>query len=78
MEVAELAPLDMVKKGQKVRIHTINNPIVRAQALRFGISEGEVVSVEEIIPAGPIILGRKKQEIAVGRQLAQKILVEIL
>lgn len=76
--MAKLAPLDLAKKGQKVRIHTINNPVVKAQALRFGISEGEVVSVEEIIPAGPIILGRKKQEIAVGRQLAKKILVEIL
>lgn len=65
-----------VKRGQTLKILSIPDEIVRAQAIRFGISEGAIVTCDELIPAGPVILKRNKQEIAVGHGLAKEILVE--
>jgi len=65
-----------VKKGQSFKILSIPNEIVRAQAIRFGIAEGVVVICDEMIPAGPVILRKNKQEIAIGYGLAREILVE--
>lgn len=68
--------LDKVRRGQTVRITSIPNDLVRAQAIRFGIAEGAVVTCEEIVPAGPVVIARNKQEIAIGRGLAKNIQVE--
>ena len=70
--------LDKARKGQKVKILSIPDSSVRAQAIRFGISENEIVSISEIIPGGPIVLEKSKQEIAIGRNLAKTIEVEII
>ncbi|SMB91011.1 FeoA domain-containing protein [Desulfonispora thiosulfatigenes DSM 11270] len=67
-----------VKKNQSFKILSIPNDIVRAQTIRFGISIGSVVICDEIIPAGPVILRKNKQEIAVGNNLAKEILVELV
>ncbi|MFZ5754772.1 MAG: FeoA family protein [Bacillota bacterium] len=68
--------LSQVKKGQVVKIARIPNEQVRSQAIRFGIGEGSVVICEEIIPAGPVILRKNRQEIAVGRGLAEEITIQ--
>ncbi|MBF7083726.1 ferrous iron transport protein A [Desulfallas sp. Bu1-1] len=69
--------LDRVKKGQQVKIISIPDEMIRAQAIRFGIAEGSVVLCEEIVPAGPIVVRKNKQEIAIGRGLANKITVAL-
>ncbi|MBO8137622.1 MAG: ferrous iron transport protein A [Desulfotomaculum sp.] len=68
--------LDTVKRGQSCRIVSIPDNGVRAQAIRFGISEGEIVVCDEVIPAGPIVLRKRRQQIALGRKLAASIIVE--
>ncbi len=68
--------LDRCKRGQLIKVSLIDNPDVRAQAIRFGIAEGEVVSCEEILPAGPVVVRKNHQEIAIGRGLARQIEVE--
>ena len=70
--------LDMVRRGDSVRILKINDPQVRVQALRFGIGEGSDVSCSENVPAGPIVVRRSRQEIAIGRGIARSISVEAL
>ncbi len=70
--------LDKIKKGQQVVIRSIEDEQVRVQATRFGISEGAVVKCQEIVPAGPIIVSKAKQEIAIGRNLARNIEVDLL
>jgi Fe2+ transport system protein FeoA len=70
--------LDMVRRGEQVRILKIDDPQVRMQAIRFGIGEGSAVRCTEKIPAGPIVLQRGRQEIAVGRSIARTICVEAL
>ena len=71
-----MTTLDKSKKGQIIKIVSIPNQTVRAQAIRFGIAEGAKVLCQEVIPAGPVILQKNKQEIAVGRSLACQIAIE--
>ncbi len=68
--------LDKVKRGDFVKVCSIPGELIRAQAIRFGISEGAVVMCAEIVPAGPVVVRKSKQEIAIGRGLAKGILVE--
>jgi Fe2+ transport system protein FeoA len=68
--------LDKVRKGQHIRITGIPNELTRVQAIRFGISEGAVVTCREVVPAGPVVVAKNKQEIAIGRGLARTISVE--
>jgi len=74
-EVTANMTLDRVNRGQSFKITSIPNDLVRAQAIRFGIAEGEVVSCEEVVPAGPIVIRKNKQQIALGRRLARQISV---
>ncbi len=68
--------LDSVKRGQTVKILSIPNDMIRTQAIRFGIAEGAVVTCQEIVPAGPVVISMHNQEIAIGRDLAKNITVE--
>lgn len=69
--------LDMVKRGQTVRILDIMDAQVKAQAIRFGIFEGQTVKCTQVVPAGPVIIRKNTQEIALGRGLAQRIEVAL-
>lgn len=64
-----------VKQGQKIIIQHISDPLVRVQAIRFGIAEGAQVTCSSVISSGPITLKKNLQEIAVGRGLAKQISV---
>lgn len=68
--------LDKCRRGQIVKIMSIVDSAIRAQAIRFGIAEGEVVRCEQIVPAGPVVIKKNNQEIAIGRGLAKQIVVE--
>lgn len=68
--------LDEARKGQVIKITSIPNELIRVQALRLGISEGTVITCREVVPAGPVVVARNKQEIAIGRNLARTIMVE--
>ena len=68
--------LTEVKKGQSVTIAAIDDPNIRTQFIRFGIGEGSRVTCLEKIPFGPCMLRHNRQEIAVGRQVAENILVQ--
>lgn len=69
--------LDQTQRGQKVRIVSIPHEEVRAQAIRFGIAVGAEVECTEKIIAGPVVLAKGKQEIAIGRRLAESIRVAL-
>ncbi|MDF2571450.1 MAG: FeoA domain protein [Sporomusa sp.] len=68
--------LAQAKRGQRLLIAAIPNPTIRAQAIRFGIAEGSEVECYEKLPAGPVVVSRGKQEIAIGRRLAENIEVK--
>lgn len=69
--------MDLVRRGQIFTITSIPDSLIRAQAIRFGIAEGETVLCEEVVPAGPIIISKNKQEIAFGRALARRITIDL-
>ncbi|MDS1030171.1 ferrous iron transport protein A [Bacillota bacterium LX-D] len=69
--------LDKVKYGQRFKIIHIPNESIKMQTIRFGISEGESLLCDEVIPAGPIIIRKNRQQLAIGRHLAAKIKVEL-
>ncbi|MCL4441394.1 MAG: ferrous iron transport protein A [Firmicutes bacterium] len=70
--------LDKVRRGQKIRIISLPDELTRAKLIRFGIAEGTVVICQEVVPAGPVVISRNRQEIAIGRNLARLIGVEPL
>lgn len=67
---------DKLKKGETVVIKKINDDNMRAYAMRLGLDQGVTITCHEIIPAGPIIVRKGNQEIAVGRNFAKKIEIE--
>lgn len=73
-----LVTLDKARRGQKIRIIYLPDDLIRSQVIRFGIYEGTVVTCREVLPAGPVVISRSRQEIAIGRNLARLIGVEPL
>ncbi|KXG76440.1 FeoA family protein [Thermotalea metallivorans] len=68
--------LDLAVRGQKIEVVKIPDANIRAQAIRLGIYEGAQLICSEKLPAGPIILQNRMQEIAIGRNLAKKISIK--
>jgi Fe2+ transport system protein FeoA len=69
--------LDRARRGQKVRIDGIVEPRMRALALRFGLREGVSIVCDEVIPTGAVVVRRRNQQLALGRDLARGIEVTL-
>ncbi|KJS12339.1 MAG: iron transporter [Peptococcaceae bacterium BRH_c8a] len=69
--------LDRIKRGQVFKIISISDELTRVQAIRFGFTEGSTATCAETVPAGPVVLRKDRQEIAIGRGLAGKITVAL-
>lgn len=59
--------------GEIIEVISVDDDFARIQALRFGINPGAVVSTTAKLPSGPIVIKSGRQEIAIGRSLAEKI-----
>lgn len=68
--------LDQVKKGTYCTIKNIRANDIKAQTIRFGLTEGKKVLCQAVIPAGPVVIKMNQQEIALGRNLAKRIEIE--
>ena len=64
------------RAGDRIEILSVDDPLARVQALRFGIAEGAVVECVTRIPAGPIVVRSGRQEIAIGRGLARRVRIK--
>ena len=67
--------LDKVKRGKSVTIVTLPTGKMKVQFIRLGISEGDTIFCSERLPGGTIVLKKNRQEIAIGYDLAKKIIV---
>ena len=67
--------LTEIRRGQQVRIRSIDGEVLRSQLIRFGLTEGSCVRCLERIPFGPLMIRLNRQEIALGREVARKITV---
>jgi len=70
MTLAEATP------GQEIVITNIADSFARLQAIRFGIAEGARAVCQTVLPGGPVVVRKGKQEMALGRNLANHIQVE--
>jgi ferrous iron transport protein A len=70
--------LHQAKKGAFLRIEGIPEGKSRAQLLRLGLLEGELVRCLEKLPGGTIVLEKNRQEIAIGFSLASTIVVAVV
>ncbi len=68
--------LEQANTGDKLIVKNINDPQMRVKAIRFGVMEGVEITCMEKLPYGPVVIRRGRQELAVGRGLAQRIAVE--
>lgn len=68
--------LSEIRRGQSVHISRIQDDTVRTQLIRFGICEGSLLKCLEKIPFGPFMIRHNRQEIAIGREIAEVIQVE--
>ncbi len=71
----ELCSLAAVRKGEHIEVVAVDDEHARIQAMRFGMSEGACIECITRIPAGPVVVKSGRQEIAVGRSLAERIQV---
>ncbi|MDF2631226.1 MAG: feoA [Symbiobacteriaceae bacterium] len=62
--------------GQAFIITEIADDFARLQAIRFGIAEGARAICQAIVPGGPVVVRKGKQEMALGRNLANRIQVK--
>lgn len=69
--------LEQAKTGEKLIVKNISDPQMRVKAIRFGVMEGVEIICLEKLPFGPVVIRRGRQELAVGRGLAQRIAVEL-
>jgi Fe2+ transport system protein FeoA len=70
--------LHTVRKGASFKILRIDDAAARTQLLRFGVGEGSTAVCHERLPFGPIVVKHHRQEVAIGRALAEQIWVESL
>ena len=71
-------PLHALTAGQVVKIVLLPDGNVRSQFIRVGMSEGERVRCLERLPGGTIIIQKKRQQIAIGHQLAKQVFVVVI
>ncbi len=69
--------LDQTRPGQSFTIASIDDDYARLQAIRFGIAEGSKAICQSVLPGGPVVVRKGKQELALGRNLASRIRVEV-
>jgi Fe2+ transport system protein FeoA len=72
-ELCSRCTLADARAGQRFTVMAVDDERARVTALRFGMAEGACVQCVARIPAGPIVLRSGRQEIAVGRGLAERI-----
>jgi len=72
-EPCKTCTLADARVGDRMVVTSVDDDRARITALRFGMAEGACIDCITRIPAGPIVLRSGRQEIAVGRDLAQRI-----
>jgi ferrous iron transport protein A len=70
--------LDKAKKGTYLILLNLPTGSIKVQFIRLGISEGDKVMCIERLPGGTIVIQKNRQEIAIGYDLARKIIIKSL
>ncbi|MCK7483754.1 MAG: ferrous iron transport protein A [Candidatus Moduliflexus flocculans] len=68
--------LGEIKAGQQVEILEFVDSAINCLFTRFGIEKGQVVTC--VGKPGPVIIQKKQQEIAIGKDLSRQVLVKVV
>lgn len=68
--------LEQAKVGERLIVREIIDPEMKMKAIRFGVIQGAEIVCAEKLPYGPVVIRKGRQELAVGRKLAGRIIVE--
>jgi Fe2+ transport system protein FeoA len=69
-------PLSKAPLNKSFTVISIPDSSVRTQLIRFGISIGTKIKCFQKLPSGPLLVKYYKQEIAIGREIADHIIIE--
>lgn len=69
--------LSEIEIGQKAEITEFCDPEIKCYSIRFGIEPGQVVKCIAR-PGGPVVIQRNNQQIAIGENLSEKIMVKVV
>lgn len=64
------------KVGQTFEIVDIMDDDFKMKTLRLGIGQGSSIQCIEKINKGPVVIRSRMQELAIGKKLAEKIVVK--
>lgn len=74
-----MLPLAMIAQGESVRLINVGGGrVLRKRLADLGLNPGMTLRVVQVAPQGPMILEVKESRIALGRGMAQKVMVELI
>lgn len=74
-----MLPLAMISEGEDVQlVNIIGGRVLRKRLADLGLNPGMSLKVIQVDPQGPMILAVKDSRIALGRGMAQKVMVELI
>lgn len=74
-----MLPLAMIAEGENVQlVNIIGGRVLRKRLADLGLNPGMSLKVIQVDPQGPMILAVKDSRIAMGRGMAQKVMVELI
>ncbi len=68
--------LNEVEPGTEIEICELPSGAIKTHFIRLGITEGTKVKCAHKLPGGTVVISKLHQEIAVGSDIAKKILVK--
>jgi ferrous iron transport protein A len=74
-----LLTIDSLQKGQKAKIISFDDSIIPLKLIEMGCLEGNIVELLQIAPLGdPLFLSVNETNLAIRKEMANRIFVEIL
>jgi Fe2+ transport system protein FeoA len=74
-----MLPLAMIAEGENVQLINITGGrVLRKRLADLGLNPGMNLKVVRVDSQGPLILAVKDSRIALGRGMAQKVMVELI
>ncbi|HOB91555.1 MAG: FeoA family protein [Bacillota bacterium] len=77
-ECIKAETMDKVNAGDRFSILQVKDEDIRCQLMRLGMDVNECLTCDYVLPGGPVIVKRGRQQVAIGRNLAGQIKVEVL
>jgi len=73
-----MLPLAMIAEGEEVKlINIVGGRGMRRRLADLGLNPGMLIKVVRVDPQGPMIVAVKGSRIALGRGMAQKVMVDL-